>query len=752
MIAEYDFIVVGSGAGGGPLACKLALAAEGYRVALVEAGTDVVQPETPAFFNYSVPALHARATEDSAMSWEFFVRHYSDANKHSKDYDSKFDKEKGGIFYPRAAALGGCTAHHAMVTVYPNNADWQKLRDLTGDDSWLPDKMRKYFQQLEDCQYVTPPPSGQDLARHGFNGWLPTSTPDPTLVVGDVQKIENLQNNNLLIILIYAFLAAHIDDAAPGALAQKPENVQGNFMGGLQKGLDLLLQGAAKAVAGRSGPDAATLERLRVEVDDFLAKMKSQKADAVKALIDEYVKRPDLLNLFRLALAQLDPNRWFPDDTERTGAYNTPASVLHGVRTGVRERILGVKELYPARLDLITGALVTQVIIEGDANDKRAVGVRFVKRAQIYQATPGAPESPRPPKVQEQEIRVRDRGEVILCAGAFNTPQLLMLSGIGPADHLKQMKVDAIHCDLPGVGQNLQDRREVALVSSFRDPFPVLDGAQFRAPGETNAHCGEDKPPPYDKVLDAWAKTHAGVYAGNGVVMTIIKRSTQATDKIPDLFLFGLPGNFHGYYRGYSCDLQSEKINDMPRKERHNRFTWVVLLAKPHGTGEVRLRDNNPLSRPEINFRYFEEGGADKEKWQGDVAALVEGLKFAEGIMNATTLNPTIEVPSDAQRKDIAALADFVQKESWGHHACGTCRIGGPKGKDLKPSTAVLDSGFRVLGVRNLRVADASVFPEIPGFFIVTAVYMIGEKAADVILQDRAAATPPKWPPPPPAM
>jgi choline dehydrogenase len=746
MAAEYDFIVVGSGAGGGPLACKLALAPEGYRVALVEAGIDVVVPDRPGFFNYSVPALHARATEDPDMSWEFFVQHYSDAKKNSKD--SKFDEEKGGIFYPRAAALGGCTAHHAMVTVYPNNADWQKLQALTEDNSWSPDKMRCYFQALEACQYVTPPPSGQDLTRHGFDGWLPTSTPDPTLVVGDVQKLEDLQNNNLLIILLYAFLAAHIDDAAPGALAQKPENVKGNFMGGLQKGIDLLLQGAAKAVAGRSGPDAAALERLRVEVADFLAKMKTLKADVVKALIDEYVKRPELLNLFRLALTQLDPNRWFPDDTERTGAYNTPASVLHGVRTGVRERILGVKELYPARLDLITGALVTQVIIEGD-DDKRAVGVRFVKKAGIYQATPGAPAAPRPPKDQEQEIRVRDRGEVILCAGAFNTPQLLMLSGIGPADHLKQMKVDAIHRDLPGVGKNLQDRREVALVSSFREPFPVLKGAKFRAPNQTNPRCGEDKLPGHDPALDAWAKTHAGVYAGNGFVMTIIKRSKQATDRIPDLFLFGLPGNFRGYYRGYSCDLQSEKIKDMPRKPRHDRFSWVVLLANPHGTGEVLLKDNNPLSRPEINFRYFDDGGA-RGKGQGDVAALVEGLQFVELMMNATGLNPTIEVPSDAQRKDAAALGDFVKQESWGHHACGTCRIGGPN--DKEPSRAVLDSRFRVLGVKNLRVADASVFPEIPGFFIVSAVYMIGEKAADVILQDRAAATPPKWPGPPPAM
>src|SRR5207237_10878919 len=96
MSAEYDFIVVGSGAGGGPLACNLALAPEGYRVALLEAGGDpAATPETFHYYNYSIPGLHAHASEDVDMSWSFFVQHYSNPQRQSQEYDSKYVPGKG---------------------------------------------------------------------------------------------------------------------------------------------------------------------------------------------------------------------------------------------------------------------------------------------------------------------------------------------------------------------------------------------------------------------------------------------------------------------------------------------------------------------------------------------------------------------------------------------------------------------------------------------------------------------------------
>ena len=113
---DFDYIVVGAGAGGGPLACNLALAPEGYRVALLEAGGDPAGvPGTRTYFNYAVPGLHARASEDPEMSWNFFVQHYTDPTRQQQD--TKYDRKHGGILYPRAAAVGGCTAHHALITI-----------------------------------------------------------------------------------------------------------------------------------------------------------------------------------------------------------------------------------------------------------------------------------------------------------------------------------------------------------------------------------------------------------------------------------------------------------------------------------------------------------------------------------------------------------------------------------------------------------------------------------------------------------
>src|SRR5512145_1891999 len=146
----FEYIVVGSGAGGGTLAARLAEA--GRSVLLLEAGGDPLAtagarlPE-----DYQVPAFHAFASENPLMRWDFFVRHYSDESRQEKD--SKYSAEKRGVLYPRAGTLGGCTAHNAMILIYPHNADWDYIADLTGDDSWRASRMRQYFERLENCRH-----------------------------------------------------------------------------------------------------------------------------------------------------------------------------------------------------------------------------------------------------------------------------------------------------------------------------------------------------------------------------------------------------------------------------------------------------------------------------------------------------------------------------------------------------------------------------------------------------------------------
>jgi choline dehydrogenase len=190
---DYEYIIVGSGAGGGPLAARLALA--GHKTLLIEAGDDQGTND-----NYTVPAYSPRATEDPSMSWDFFVRHFKDDEQQRNDLKLTYTCPGGedytglspppgceikGVLYPRAGTLGGCTAHNALINIYPHKSDFQYLVDLTGDESWSPENMRKYLIRLEAVNYLQ---SVTDFAGHGSNGWLGVSHTPLNLAV-DLQAL-----------------------------------------------------------------------------------------------------------------------------------------------------------------------------------------------------------------------------------------------------------------------------------------------------------------------------------------------------------------------------------------------------------------------------------------------------------------------------------------------------------------------------------------------------------------------------------
>lgn len=356
--------------------------------------------------------------------------------------------------------------------------------------------------------------------------------------------------------------------------------------------------------------------------------------------------------------------------------------------------------MVPDRLTIRINTLATRVILDGD---KRAVGVECWEGKNLYRADPNAAEKPSYDKKEYRCTR-----EIILAGGAFNTPQLLMLSGIGPKEHLEDPKI-GIEClvDRPGVGKNLQDRYEVGVVSAMKKPFPLLEKATFKSPGP-------GVPP--DPCFEEWLRG-GGLYTSNGAMAALILKSNSAT-KDPDLFIFGLPGDLHGYFPGYSEEIEKRK----------DHLTWAILKAHTNNTaGTVRLRSSNPLDTPCVQFHYFEEGNDPKGK---DLDAVVQAVKLVRRMNKGNKAIECEIVPGLTEYPD-DRLREWVSSNAWGHHASCSCKMGKPDDPD-----AVVDSHFRVIGTKCLRIVDASVFPRIPGFFIVTPIYMISEKAADVIVAD----------------
>lgn len=605
----YQYIVVGSGAGGGPVCVNLAKA--GKRVLLLEAG------DTSENDNYRIPAFWGASTEDPKYAWSFF-------GKQNSQYDTKSSNYTPGkgILYPRAATLGGCTAHNAMITMYPHARDWENLARLTQDSSWGPEAMREYYMRLEDARYLSPAEAVQK--KRGKRGWLKVERTNPDLV-----------------------------------------------------GSDPVLRQFVIAAALEAGIDHSIIERA-VSLDNVGLKQ----------------------------ILKSDPNDWDWIVDGRDGIVTTPKATFRGRRSGTREAILSAHAQHRRNFTIKTNALVTRVLMRG----KKAIGVEYLEGTSLYEADPRSNYGERRRATVfgfRKVAKLAEGGEVILAGGAFNTPQMLMLSGIGSREELERHRIP-VRVRLEGVGKNLQDRYEVGVITKLKKPLDLLKGCSF---GGTPDRCMDD----YS------SEPSQSFYGTNGLVLGVKKRSKD-DGRDPDLYLFALPGYFKGYYPGWAANAL-----------KADHLTWVVLKGCTQNTaGSVTLRSADPTDTPEINFRYFGDGN---DAQGDDLDAVVAGVQHVRRVNRRLNFRKHTEKEAFPGKgvKSERDLREFVQREAFGHHASCSNKMG-----DAGDPMAVVDGDFRVHGTENLRIVDASVFPKIPGLFIVVPTYMIAEKASDVILRDAA--------------
>ncbi|KAJ7885386.1 hypothetical protein B0H13DRAFT_2277862 [Mycena leptocephala] len=282
--------------------------------------------------------------------------------------------------------------------------------------------------------------------------------------------------------------------------------------------------------------------------------------------------------------------------------------------------------------------------------------------------------------------------------------ETLKLSGIGNSTELSAFGIETV-VNLPGVGTNLQDHDEISVVWKLKDDIKLFDGCTFLSD------------PAKDPCLRDWIQSnHGNVYAFDPVLDVIITKSNESLPA-PDIFTYVAPAYFEGIFRGFS-----QEVVDNP-----DGLTAIVLKAHPSSRGFVRLTGSHPQDPLDIEKMHFEA-----EEGPADVQALVDGIEHIRTFVENSPIAAFIL--EEALPSSGANLTEYIHDRVFGHHACCT----NPIGTDDDPN-AVLDKDFHVRGVDRLRVVDMSAWPNVPGYFVTTPMYMISEKAADVIISDANA-------------
>ena len=346
---------------------------------------------------------------------------------------------------------------------------------------------------------------------------------------------------------------------------------------------------------------------------------------------------------------------YFQQTAHKGFRCNTARAFLHPVR-------------HRRNLRTETHAHVTQILFEG----KRAIGVEFSQKGKLH--------------------HVYANKEVILSAGAINSPALLQQSGIGDATLLKQHNIPVVH-HLPGVGKNLQDHLQIRLV--FKTTLPTLND-------EVNS-----------LLKQAWVGaryilTRTGPLTLAASQVTVFTKSDPSVDR-PDI-------QFH--MQPLSADKPGEGAHPF------SAFTASVCQLRPHSHGEIAIRSNDPFEHPDIIPNYLSD--------ERDQQVSVNAIKVARRIAQAPALQSVIYdeyVPGKQYQSDEELLYAAREYSQTIYHPAGTCKMG-------NDAQAVVDDQLRVHGIQGLRIADASIMPNIASGNTNAPTIMIAEKASDLIIHN----------------
>ncbi len=318
-----------------------------------------------------------------------------------------------------------------------------------------------------------------------------------------------------------------------------------------------------------------------------------------------------------------------------------------------------------ANLNVVTGALTERILFEG----RRAFGVTFRRHGGLCTA--------------------RAAREVVLCGGAVNSPQLLMLSGIGPQEHLARFGIPVVH-HLPGVGQSLQDHYSAAIKLRCKLPVTVNDVMLSNA---RKLKAGLE-----------YYMFHRGPLSMISSPAALFAR-TRPELASPDVKISISP---------FSADRPQDGLH------RFSGFTSIAYQLRPDSRGEIKLKSPDPFDAPAVHPNYLAT--------ETDQRTIVAGLKLCRQILATPHMQSYIEAefqPGSAVESD-EELLDYARRRGGTvYHPTSTCKMG-------SDPMAVVDAELRVHGIEGLRVADASIMPTVVSGNTNAATIMIGEKAADM--------------------